>query len=127
MLNKILQVAGMQTAEERKAGLRSLLMRREARIGGELFGPIPEGGRREFFCLDEYTWIWHEEWTDSNGKYRIRTTRYEVRTGGIVKAQDGQPYQLLSKEEATHLADAVIAYEKRVLKELYQVAEKPAA
>lgn len=29
------------------------LIQRESTIGRELFGPVPEGHRREFFCLDE--------------------------------------------------------------------------
>lgn len=122
MLKKVLQVAGLQPEEQRKATLLRRLMRREAEIGGKLFGPVSKGGSRQFFCLDENTWIWHEEWLDKSGKSHARTTRYEVRPNGIVKAQDGQAYQLLSKREAAHLADAVQAYEKRVKRELYQVS-----
>ena len=62
-------------------------IREEAKVGGKVFGPVPEGVRREFFCLDERTWVWHEEWTDENGKPQIRTTRYDVRPHGIFKAQ----------------------------------------
>ena len=32
----------------------------ESEIGAELFGPVEKGRHREFFCLDEKTWIWHE-------------------------------------------------------------------
>lgn len=33
----------------------------EAKVGAKVFGPVPAGVRREFFCLDERTWVWHEE------------------------------------------------------------------
>lgn len=121
MLKKILQVAGLQDEEERKSRFYRDLLSREAKIGGQLFGPVPEGSRREFFCLDEYTWIWHEEWTDQTGQQQIRTTRYEVRPSGIVKIQDGQQHQMISKREAANFADAVRAYQKRVKSELYQI------
>lgn len=121
MLKKILNVVGLKDEEERKSRFYRDLLGREAKIGGQLFGPVPKGGRREFFCLDEYTWIWHEEWTDTYGKPKVRTTRYEVRPSGIVKVQDGQQYQLISPREAANFADAVRAYQKRVKRELYQV------
>ena len=38
------------------------LIQLESEIGAQLFGEIPKGHRREFFCLDEKTWIWYEEW-----------------------------------------------------------------
>lgn len=124
MLRKVLQVAGLHSEEERKANLMRRLMRREAQIGGELFGPVSKGGSRQFFCLDEKTWIWHEQWQDKSGKPQFRTTRYEVRPAGIVKAQDGQPYQIVNEREAIRLAEAVKVYEKRVIGELYQTAEQ---
>ena len=87
--------------------------------GGTLFGPIPKGGRREFFCLDAHTWVWHEEWIDENGQHKSKTTRYDVRPNAILKAQDGSHYQPVSNEEAQHLRDAVQLYEKRVKEDIY--------
>lgn len=107
--------------QKRTAILRSLI-RREAAIGGSLFGPVPAGGRREFFCLDETTWVWHEEWIDSNGQKQIRNTRYDMRPTGILKAQNGQGYQMVSGEEAEHLHAAVKTYLARVRAEIYQPA-----
>jgi hypothetical protein len=108
-----------QRHEDRLAELHRGLIRREAKLGGELFGPIPEGGRREFFCLDEHTWIWHEEWLDGDGKRRIKTTRYDVRPGSILKAQDGQRYSQVGREEARNLLQAAEAYVSRVKSEIY--------
>ena len=121
MLKKILYATKVaKTPEERAAKLQRDLMRHEARIGGQLFGPVPQGGRREFFCLDEHTWVWYEEWTDAKGSKQTRTTRYDVRPSGIVKAQDGRAYQPVSDQEALRIRDAVNVYERRVMAEIYE-------
>lgn len=97
------------------------LIRLESEIGRELFGPIPAGHRREFFCLDESTWVWHEEWVDADtGKARILTTRYEVHPNGILKVQEGQPYKFVEGRELQHLATATYLYYERVAREVYK-------
>ncbi len=119
LLKKVFVARAAQRHDEREAELYRSLIRREAKIGGELFGPIPEGHRREFFCLDEHTWVWHEEWLDQDGKRQIRTTRYDIRPNGILKAQDGQNYQQVNDSEALRFREAVITYNKRIRSELY--------
>ncbi len=94
-------------------------IRREAQIGGELFGAIEPDRRRDFFCLDEYTWIWFESWRDGRGKEHTTTVRYEVRPDGILKAQAGRPYQQVEGQEAKNFIEAVRLYNKRVIMELY--------
>ncbi|MDB5185247.1 MAG: hypothetical protein JWN38_1055 [Candidatus Saccharibacteria bacterium] len=94
--------------------LRRKLIADEAAIGGQLFGPVPEGHRREFFCLDEYTWIWHEEWLDAAGQRQSLTTRYEVRPNGVLKSQANNPYRMVTGDEAFNLYQAVDLYERRV-------------
>lgn len=120
MISKLLEMTGISNVEARKAKLYRDLLQHEAKIGGELFGKVPQGGRREFFCLDQYTWIWYEEWTDKKKQRQTRTTRYEVRPGGITKIQDGQSYQQLSDGEAVRLFEAMRSYERRVGNELYR-------
>lgn len=100
---------GQQQADAHRA-----ILREAARIGGTVFGPVPKGVRREFFCLDTHTWVWHEEWTDEKKVHHARTTRYDVRPHGIFKAQDGQPYQPVSKAEAMNLYHAVHEYNQAV-------------
>ncbi len=107
-----------QHDEEKRARQYREVLRRAARIGGDIFGPVPPGVRREFFCLDEKTWIWHEEWTDENGQLRIVTTRYDVRPNGILKAQDGQPYRYVELEEGKRLYKAMKMYGKLMHTEL---------
>jgi hypothetical protein len=119
ILQKLLTGTKEQRHQDREAELYRGLIRREAKIGGEIFGPVPKDGKREFFCLDEHTWIWHEEWLDGNGQRRIKTTRYDIRPTGILKAQDGQTYQHVSIEEAERLLQAAKLYEQRIKTELY--------
>ncbi len=103
-----------QKKDERRAQIHRALIHHEAKIGSELFGPIPEGSRREFFCLDEHTWVWHEEWTDANGNRQFMMTRYDVRPGGIVKSQGHNNYQSLSRQELINFYRAVQMYGQRV-------------
>ena len=119
MITKMLKTANDQKKEQRKAEIYRDMIRKEAKLGGELFGPVPKGHRREFFCLDERTWVWHEEWIDAAGQRRTKTTRYDVRKDSILKAQDGQPYQTVSPEEMKNLYQAAILYGQRVNNELY--------
>ena len=107
---------------ERQAEIERSLIREEAKIGGELFGPIPAGHRREFFCLDEHTWVWHEEWL-SNGQRQIVTTRYDVRPSGVLKLQGGKSYQRLSKQEAINLCRATELYGQRVTAEYQRLLQ----
>ncbi|HEX7963823.1 MAG TPA: hypothetical protein VF466_04520 [Candidatus Saccharimonadales bacterium] len=118
MFGKLLAGAFSGTKAERRARRYRDLIRQEAAIGGKLFGPIPENGRREFFCLDRHTWVWHEEWDDAQGHHAV-TTRYDVRPQGIFKAQDGQPYQPVSIQEGRRLYKAVDLYNEAVKAELY--------
>ncbi len=118
IFQKLLSGLTEQKRAERKAELYRNLIRHEARIGGQLFGPVPKGTRREFFCLDKHTWVWHEEWTDEKGTPQVRTTRYDVRPSGVLKAQHGH-YQAVSPAESLRLLEAINQYEQRVNNELY--------
>ncbi len=118
MLKKIAQNISKQREAQRRAELYRNLMRHEARIGGKLFGAVPKGHRREFFCLDEHSWVWHEEWIDSTGKRNSLTTRYDVRPDGIFKVFNGQ-YSPISKTEKYRFIDAVKLYQQKVNTQLY--------
>jgi hypothetical protein len=99
---------------QRQAELYRNLLRQEAKLGGELFGPLPSGHRREFFCLDRSTWVWHEEWTDQNGQYQAVTTRYTVRPNAILKSQGNSTYQQVGREEMRNLYRAAKLYREKV-------------
>lgn len=96
------------------------LIRYESEIGRHLFGPIPKGHTREFFCLDESTWVWHEEWRDEQNKKQTRTTRYEIHSNGILKVRDGGHYQYLEGQELENFSLAVRLYYEQVLRSLYR-------
>jgi len=96
------------------------LIEQESLIGRELFGPIPDGHKREFFCLDAKTWVWHEEWRDENNAPQTSTTRYEVQPGGVLKVQPGRVYKYLDGEELENLALAVRMYYDRSMREIYK-------
>lgn len=121
MFQKLLRGIVGQGSDERQAELYRNLIRHEARIGGTVFGPVPNGVRREFFCLDRHTWVWHEEWTDQNGQKQIRTTRYDVRPDGLLKSQNGH-YQQVSREEALRFKKAVRVYGERLNRDMYNGA-----
>ncbi|MGI0134763.1 MAG: hypothetical protein ACREBW_07395 [Candidatus Micrarchaeaceae archaeon] len=123
MLLDVLRHAKMRKQDQRKADFQRALLHYEARLGGEIFGPIPKGGRREFFCLDEHTWVWHEEWKDAQDKQHALTTRYDIRPNGVVKSQGDSVYQALTKEEAHNFYLAMLAYVEKVNTELQRIAQ----
>ena len=101
------------------------VMREEGIMGGKLFGPIPEGHRREFFCLDEHTWVWHEEWTDAKGNHAV-TTRYDIRPQGILKSQGTSSYQLVKGAELKNFYKATQMYRDTLYAELMQDQQQAA-
>lgn len=103
-----------QTDEQRALQLERSLIRKEAVIGGQLFGKLPKGHRREFFCLDKHTWVWHEEWLNQQGQLQVITTKYNVRPSGILKSQNNHSYQLLSDSEARNFYQTTQLYRRRV-------------
>lgn len=97
------------------------LIRLESNIGRELFGEIPKGHRREFFCLDRQSWVWYEEWIDPvTKKAHSMTTRYEMHPNGILKVQDGRPYNFIEGAELQNLSVATQLYRERVMRDVYR-------
>jgi hypothetical protein len=104
--------------DQRRADAYRRLLRREAKMGGKLFGALPAGHRREFFCLDERTWVWHEEWLDAQGAQHAATTRYDIRSQGVLKSQGVNSYQLVRGEELHNLYQATQLYVRNLQAEL---------
>lgn len=100
-------------AAQRRAAIERELIRQEALDGSQLFGPIPKGHHRQFFCLDPHSWIWYEDWKDAAGNQQRVTTRYEVRPDGVLKTQNGSTYQRLSEQEAINFYKAAKLYIKK--------------
>lgn len=111
--------------DQRRADLYKALIHHEAKMGGELFGPVPKGNRREFFCLDEHTWVWHEEWTDKNGQRQFMMTRYDVRPSGVVKSQGHNSYQSLSAKNYKISIERFVFTVKRLTKNMAVCCRQP--
>lgn len=122
-MKNVLSSLKAQKDEQRRAEAQRALLRQGAKLGGQLFGPVPEGRRREFFCLDRHTWVWHEEWTDNSGKRQAVTTRYDVRPNGVLKSQGANSYQHLSPQETRNLYYAAKQYTEKFGAELHQILQ----
>lgn len=94
------------------------LINAEAKFGGELFGPIPAGHRRDFFYFKDQVWLWYESWSDL-GQNQEFTVRYLVKPTGIYKQLAGHPNQLLSGRELTNFLQATENYLALVKARLY--------
>lgn len=96
------------------------LIQLESQIGATIFGELPSHvTRREFFNLDEDTWMWHEEITHPDGRVEELTTRYEVQERGILKIQPNYQYSYLDGVELQNFVLAVKEYYERVAREVY--------
>jgi hypothetical protein len=122
MASRLLKSIMGQSAETRRANAQRVILRHLAKVGGTVFGPVEKGRRREFFCLDARTWVWHEEWVDERGKYRTLTTRYDVYPNAIPKSQGTNSYQHLKGAELRNFKNAVKAYQRMAHHELDQLA-----
>lgn len=90
------------------------LIRREAEIGRTVFGAVPRGVKREFFCLESDTWIWQET---VDGV--MTNTKYKIKKKEIIKSVNGSQYERVSLKEAERFAQATKTYSERVQRELY--------
>lgn len=121
-LNKIAELItgnGFSLGKKTNTITERQLIERESQIGRELFGEVPVGHSRDFFCLDEKTWVWHEEWRDENNKPASSTIRYEIQPKGILKVLPGRVYHYIEGEELSNLIVAMRLYYDRALLEIY--------
>jgi hypothetical protein len=106
ILPRILPRSYAQRAEDAERQL----IRFETQFGRNIFGPVEENRHRDFFCLDEYTWIWHEDWLDDKGNRIVVSTRYILRPDGAIKSHNGQSYKKVEPQEFDHLYKAIKRY-----------------
>lgn len=95
------------------------LINAESKLGGAIFGPIPEGHRREFFHDRDNVWIWHEGWIDETSHPQHFTVRYEVRPTGVFKKVAAGKYFELSGHELENFRLAVHVYLQTIKLNLY--------
>lgn len=98
---------------------RQQLLQQEALVGGSLFGAVPAGHQREFFCLDRYTWVWFESWRDAEGQPQQLIVRYEAQPGGVLKTVNGEPAGYTEGQELDHLLRTIDHYTRRVSARVY--------
>lgn len=95
------------------------LINAESALGRTLFGPVPDGHRREFFISKKNVWIWHESFVNKVGRLEEMTIRYEVRPTGVYKKPVGGSYQKIEGEELENFRQAAHSYLELVKSKLY--------
>ncbi len=95
------------------------LINAESALGGTLFGPIPQGHRREFFRYKHNIWIFHESWTGQNDEKLEATITYEVRENGVYKLPLGGKYAKIEGAELENFVKATKEYLKIIKTKLY--------
>ncbi len=95
------------------------LINAESELGRTIFGPIPMGHRREFFMARTNFWIWHERYTNTNGRLEEMTVCYEVRPAGVYKKLQGKGYQKIEGAELDNFRKATRSYLELVKTKLY--------
>lgn len=109
---------------KKRFSLENQIIRYESQLNQDIFGPIPKGHKRDFFCLDKNTWIWHEEFQDKNNTNHLIMTKYILRNHGmILKSQNGSSYKMVDSEESLNLLNAIIIYSKRVKAQYSQILQ----
>lgn len=93
----------------------------ESRVGSRIFGEIPVGHIREFFCYDKDTWMFYESWQE-DGVKKETTVKYEVQKKGILKVMPGLKYEYLRGAELENFMAAVRNYTKVVGEQVYHPA-----
>lgn len=96
--------------DDRRKAVERDLINAESALGRTIFGEVQPGHTREFFCLKQNVWIWHE-----NGI----TIRYEVRENGVFKQIGTGSYKKISGEELQHFSAATKAYLQLVKSYIY--------
>ena len=119
ILDKVKKLATTGTRPFVKLTERDLIDA-ESAIGRQLFGEIPAGHKRDFFCLDEYTWVWHEEWKEGRD-IKTQTVRYEIRGENIVKIIGSGEYSYVKREELKNLVLAIKLYYEQVMRSVYKI------
>ena len=101
---------------------RAELINAESRLGSTIFGPVPDGHRREFFHDQENVWIWHEDWRDYHNNEYAMTVRYEVRPNGVYKKLSAGHYVQLVGQELENFRQATHVYLYLIKQKLYRYA-----
>lgn len=95
------------------------LINAESALGGTLFGPVPDGHRREFFRYRHNIWVFHESWDGKSGEKLESTITFEVRENGVYKQPLGGKYVKIKDAELENFVKATKEYLKIIKAKLY--------
>lgn len=97
------------------------LIQQESLLGQSIFGvPSADIIRRDFFNLDEKTWIWHEVKRGTGDEIIETTTRYEIKSTGVLKVLPGPRYAYIEGVELQNFMRAVRYYYERIAVNIYK-------
>jgi len=112
---------------KKRLSLERQIIRFESDLNKDIFGPIPKGHKRDFFCLEQNTWIWHEQFKSKDNQKHSIMTKYILRNNGkIIKSHNGSAYKLVQKKESINLLNAIILYTNRVQPEYNKLLQSSA-
>lgn len=114
-----LEKAALKARRKHSRISRGDLINAESRLGSTIFGPVPEGHRREFFHDQQNVWIWYEGWLDDYARAHQFTVRYEVRPSGVYKKLSAGKYVQLKGEELDNFRQAARTYLDLIKRQLY--------
>ncbi len=98
------------------------LIQQESLLGQSIFGvPSADIIRRDFFNLDEKTWIWHEVKRGAGDVTIETTTRYEIKPTGVLKVLPGSQYVYIEGAELQNFMRAVRHYYERIAVNIYKI------
>lgn len=90
--------------------LGKVILKHEAKLGAAIFKKTEDEVKREFYCLNETTWVWRQG---------AEIVFYKVNPTSIYKSNDGLSYRLAGRKEAKRLYDAARAYRHIVKAQVY--------
>jgi hypothetical protein len=118
MKHSLTDLATLTSKSQLSKMTREELISLESQIGKQLFGPIPKGRSREFYCLDAHTWVWQEEWREGETAHK-QIVRYEIRPDGVIKNVNGT-YKRVAGTELTNLRASMRVYYEEVMRGIYK-------
>jgi hypothetical protein len=92
----------------------------ESEIGGQVFGPSRPDEERRFYCLDERTWVYQNNYVDLiDGNKKQMVIRYELHPNGVLKVINSKSHSMVQDDEAERLIEAIKLYYKLVMTKVY--------
>ncbi len=96
------------------------LLQKEGALGGKIFGELRPDQSRTFFCLNETTWIWSDNWFDRNERRATnQTVHYQVQKLGVTKITQGISSAFIEGDEFKNFFNAVTIYHRLVRRQVY--------